>query len=160
MTILLTPPWSTASAVSQFPCEQALQRRVDAVERLAERLAAEEAGRLVLHLERADERGFELLRWDRVEPPAAPLGEFGPQLDLAAGRDDLGRLARAWQIAGDDEVECGRRERVASGGRLLTAAGRQRYVLRLHRRSRLVDVRHLGVPHQDQPASHSSYFAR
>ena len=47
MTIRLTPPWRTASAVSQSRASEPLERRVDAVERLAERLAAEEAGVLV-----------------------------------------------------------------------------------------------------------------
>ena len=95
------------------PGEQPLQSRVDAVERLPQRFTAEEALRLVLDLERADERSLELVGWDRVEPAAAPFGQLRPELDVLSRRDDLGRFERARQVAGDDEVELDVRQRVA-----------------------------------------------
>jgi hypothetical protein len=111
----LTPPCSTA------------------VERLPQRLAAEEPLRLVAHLQRADERHLELVRRDRVEAAAAPLRELGPELDFASRRDELRRLARARQVARDDEVERDACERRPRRLRLLAPACGQRHRLRPHR---------------------------
>ena len=95
---------------------------MDPVERLAERLAAEEALVLVVDAEGADEERLELLGRERVESAAAPLGELGPALDLVPGRDDRGRLGGARQVARDDEVELDAGERVACRLRLLEPA--------------------------------------
>ncbi len=105
-------------------CHEPVERRVDPVERLAERLAAEEAGVLVGDAERADEERLELLGRERVEAAAAPLRELGPALDLVPGRDDRGRLRRARQVARDDEVELDSGERVARRLGLLEPARR------------------------------------
>ena len=108
--------------------EQPLERRQHAVEHLAERLAAEEPRRLVAHLQRADEELLELVARDVAQPAAAPLGELGPRLRLAARRDDRRRLDRPRQGARHDQVEARRRRaprapprparaRAPSGGR-------------------------------------------
>ena len=90
---------------------------------------------------------------------AAPLSELGPAFDLVTRGDDRGSLGRAGQVARDHQVELDARERVARGGRLLEAARRQRHRLGIDRRAGGVHVRHVGVPHQVEPAPHS-YLAR
>ena len=96
-----------------FARHEPVERRMDPVERLAERLAAEEARVLVGDAQRADEERLELLGRERVEAAAAPLGELRPALDLVPGRDDRRRLGGARQVARDDEVELDAGERVA-----------------------------------------------
>ena len=139
--------------------DEPVERGMDPVERLAERLAAEKACVLVGDAESADEERLELLGREGVEPAAAPLGELGPALDLVSGRDDRRRLRGARQVARDDEVELDAGKRLARGRGLLEPALGERYALRVHRPARLVHVRDVGVPHQVQPASHS-YLAR
>ena len=116
--------------------QQPLERRQDAVEQLAERLAAEEARRLVVGPERADERPLPLRLRDVAQPAAAPLRELGPGLDLARGRDDRGGLDRARQAARDDAVEGDAGERSPRGLGLLAAGGGERDLLRVDRACR------------------------
>ena len=135
---------------------ESLQGGMDAVERLAERLAAEEALGFVGDPQRSHERALELLGRDRVEPATAPLGELRPALDLVAGRDELRGLGRAREVARDDEVELDPGQGLAGRDRLRPAGLGQRDLLGADRSAGVVDVRHLGVPHQVEPPPHAS----
>src|SRR4051794_11065130 len=137
----------------RFPIfrEQAVERRQDAVECLAERLAAQEARLLIADLERAHEHLLELLGRNRVQTSAAPLVELGPRRSIGTGRDDRGRLERARQRARHDEVEAHVLERAMCSGRLLEAALGQPH----HLRVALADVRDLCVPHEIEPPAHA-----
>ena len=132
--------------------EQPVERRQHAVERLAERLAAEEARLLVADLQRADEHLLELLGRDRVEAAAAPLVERGPLLGLAARRDHRRRLDSPRQRARHDEVEAHVLERPVRGCCLLEPALGQAHDLRVA----LADVRDLGMPHQIETPPHGA----
>ena len=115
----MTPPCSTASAVSQSSAQQPVERRQHPVPQLADRLAAEEA-RLVRHdaAEGVHERVLELLLGDRAEVAAADLAELRPLLDLVLGRDDPRRLDRPRQVAREHAIEDDLLERLRGGARL------------------------------------------
>ncbi len=132
--------------------DQPLERREHAIERLAERLAAEEARSFVADLKRPDEHLLELVPWHVVETTAAPLVEVGPLLRLSAGRDDARRLDRARQRARDDEVELHVRERTVRGRGLVEPALREAHDLGIA----LARVRDLGMPHQVEPPPHGT----
>jgi hypothetical protein len=129
-----------------------VERREHAVERLAERLAAEEARSFVADLKRPDEHLLELLPWHIVETTAAPLVEVGPLLRLSAGCDDARRLDRARQRARDDEVELHVRERTVRGRGLVEPALREAHDLGIA----LACVRDLCMPHQVEPPPHGT----
>ena len=109
----LTPPWRTASAVSQLVvCEQALEGGEDAVEELADRLSAEEPLLVRDHAaERVDELALERVRRNLREAAALDLAQLGPGLRLAAGRDDCRGLERAREAAAEHAVELDAGER-------------------------------------------------
>ena len=134
--------------------EQLLERGEDAVEELAERLAAEEA-RVVRDdaAEGADERVLELVLGDRAQIGALDLAQLRPGLRLAPGHDAR-RLDRAGEPARDHAVEGDARERLGGGTRLLAAVRRQRDVVGGHGLSGLVEVRHLAVAHEVETPPH------
>ena len=148
----LTPPWKTARAVRHGSLDQAVERRQDAVERLTERLAAEEALVLLADRQRADEHLLELVRRHGVEPSAAPLCELGDAVRLDARRDDRGRLGGSRQRARDDEVQLDAGERAVRRGCLLVPALGEQHDLGIG----LADVGDLGVPHQIQAPAHAA----
>ena len=86
--------------------EEPLDRWDDAVEELADRLAAEEA--LLVRddtPERMDERALELVLRDRGEARATDLAQVGPRLDGVSRRHERRGLHRSWKPARDDAVE-------------------------------------------------------
>ena len=130
--------------------KQPLERRQDAVEGLAERLAAEKPRRLVGGVQRADEERLELVTRHIVEPAAAPLGELGPPRRLVRRRHQRRRLDRARQRARHDSVELHVGKRPTGGGCLLMPAVGEQHDLRVS----LADIRDLRVPHQIEPPPH------
>ena len=154
MTIRLTPPWRTASAVCQ---SRASSRSSAGWTRSSaspsdspprKRCASSRTWSAPTNAASSSSGGI------ASSLPPRHSASSGQSSTCLPGRDDLGRLERAGQVAREDEVEVDIRERVAGGGGLLAAARRQRHVLRVHRHARLVDVRDVAVPHQDQPSSH------
>ena len=135
-----------------FARDELVEGRQHAVERLTERLAAEEPRGLVAHLERADEELLELVARDVVQPAAAPLGKRRPLLGLTIRDDDRCRLERAWQAARDNQVEADVVQRTVSGCSLLEPALGQAHDLGVA----LADVRDLGMPHQVEPTAHGA----
>ena len=69
-------------------CDEPLECRQNSVERLAERLAAEESRLLIAGVQRADEERLELVNRNVVEAAATPLGELRPLRRRLAGRND------------------------------------------------------------------------
>ena len=105
--------------------EEPVDRGQDAVEELADRLAAEEP--LLVRddpVERVDERLLQLVGRDRGEAVAGDLAELGPDCDLVARSDERGGLGRARQTARDDAVERRAREQEAGRLRLRPTLGR------------------------------------
>ena len=126
----------------------------DAVEQLADRLAAEE--RPVVRddaAKRVDERVLELRGRDRREPVAAELLQLRPDLRRAVRGDELRRLHRPRQPARDHAVERDPREQLARRLGLRSALVGQRNRLGRHGTARVVEVGHRAVAHEVDPAA-------
>ena len=107
-----------------FARHEAIERRMNPVERFAERLAPEKAGTLVGDAERADEERFELLGREGVEPAAAPLRELGPALDLVPGAT----IAAVSAVRGRSLVTTRSSSTPSSASRAASACSRPRFV--------------------------------
>ena len=137
--------------------EQPVESGEDAVEQLADRLAAEEA-LLVRHdtAERVHERGLELSGSDRREPVAADLAQLGPLLDACPGATSAAVSivrGRPLAITRSNAIPASR-SRAASA--CATALVGQRHRVGWHRVTRVVEVRDRAVTHEVDPAAHAA----
>ncbi len=136
--------------------DEPLEGGDDAVEELADRLAAQEARLVRNHSpERMHELALERVRRDVGEPAALDLAKLGPGLGIELRRDDRGRLERARQPARHDAVDLDAAERLGHGRRLRDPFLVQGHLRRVHGHSVLGEVGHLGVAHQVQAAAHA-----
>ena len=128
----------------------------DAVEELADRLAAQEA-RVVRDdaAERVDELALERVGRDLGEPAALDLAQLGPGLRFGAGATiDAVSSVRGRPLVRARGRARSPRERVCDRRGLRDALLVQRHLARVHGRAVLAEVGHLGVAHEVEAAAH------
>jgi hypothetical protein len=141
--------------VPAFVGEQPLERRQDAVEERADRLAAEEARLLGDDVaEDAGERLLDVFVRNVAEPAGPELAEIGPRLRLDPGRNDPRRLERALEVARDRSVESEAGQGFVHRPCLFLALAGERDGFGPHRPTVGLEIRDLRVAHEVDAPPH------
>jgi aminoglycoside phosphotransferase (APT) family kinase protein len=132
----------------------------DAVEQLADRLAAEEARIVRDHsAEGVDELLAQEIRWDLGEAAALELAELGPRLRLDVRCDDRGGLEGPRKAARHDAIELDAAEGLGHCPCLRDALLVQRHLRRIDRGAVVGEVRHFRMAHEIEPPAHRRRIA-